>query len=67
MSKAVGWIISLVLIFLTGVEVFFFKPLLMDDDLSNIIDKTDWNFGQIVGIATWSAVIVDLMRNEIGE
>ena len=52
------------LIFLTAIEFFFFKLLLIDHN--NILDNNNWSFGQIVGIATWSAVIVDLIWHEIG-
>lgn len=48
----------------TIVELFFFIQLLSTK--SGMIDMSNWGFGQIVGITVWCAVIVDLVRHEIG-
>ena len=53
-----------ILLFFTAIEFFFFKLVLVEH--TNIVDRGNWSFGQIVGIATWSAVIVDFVRLEIG-
>ena len=58
--------IIVVLMFFYSALMYFYKQLLMDPDDINIVDNHDWSFGQIVGIATWSTLIVDLVRHTIG-
>ena len=46
------------------VELFFFVQLFSHD---SIMDHQEWGFGQIVGITIWTAIIIDLVRHELGE
>lgn len=49
----------------SAIELFFFSKLLVRDD--NAFVPRHWSFGQVVGITIWSAVIIDLIRLEVGE
>lgn len=46
-------------------EYFFFYQMLVPQ-YDRIVNFEDWGFGQIVGIAVWAVVILDLARHEIG-
>lgn len=54
---------TLILIGCTIIELFFFGQLLLTKSIMGI---HDWSYGQFVGITIWTAVIVDLVRHEIG-
>ena len=55
---------AIILLACTTMELFFFAKLLFNK--YTITDLHDWDFGQIVGITVWVAVIIDLARHEIG-
>lgn len=53
----------LILLSCCAIELYWFFELLKGP---SIMDLHDWSFGQIVGITIWAAIIIDLLRNEIG-
>ena len=54
---------TLILLSSAAVEVHFFRMLFYS---SSIISLHDWSIGQILGIAIWLGIIIDLLRHEIG-
>ena len=56
---------AIIFIFATGMEYFCFYQMLVPQ-YDRIVDFRDWGFGQIVGIAVWAVVFIDLARHEIG-
>ena len=54
----------IILLACTAIEGYFFVGVLWPN---NLYVLHDWNFGQVVGITIWSAIIVDLIRHELGK
>ena len=64
-AKSAGHIAAAsIFFFCAGMEYFFFYQMLVPQ-YDRIVNFQDWGFGQIVGIAVWAVVIVDLARHEI--
>lgn len=56
--------VIIILLACTAIEGFFFVVVLQP---YNFYVSHDWSFGQVVGITIWSAIIVDLIRHELGK
>ena len=56
--------VTLILLVCTAIEGCFLIGVL---EPNNFYVSHDWSFGQVVGITIWSAIIVDLVRHELGE
>ena len=57
---------AFIFIYYSAMEYFFFYQMLVPQ-YARIVNFQDWGFGQIVGIAVWAVVIIDLARHEIGK
>ena len=53
-----------IFLYCTCMEYFFYYQMLVPQ-YDRIVNFHDWGFGQIVGIAVWAVVIIDLARHEI--
>ena len=56
--------VTITLIACTIIEGCFFVGVLLPN---NFYVSHDWSFGQVVGITIWSAIIMDLIRHELGK
>ena len=65
MRKMVHVAAASMLSWCTAMEYFFFYQMLVPQ-YDRIVNVRDWGFGQIVGMAVWTVVIVDFVRDEIG-
>ena len=65
MRKAAHVAAASILVWCTAMECFFFYQML-EPQYDRIVNIKDWGFGQIVGIAVWSVVIIDFVRDEVG-
>ena len=57
-------LVTLILLACTAIEGSFLIGVLRP---YNYYVSHDWSFGQVVGITIWSAIIVDLVRHELGK
>lgn len=64
-ARAVPIAAAFIFLFYAGMEYFFFYQMLVPQ-YDRIVNFQDWGFGQIVGIAVWAVVFIDLARHEIG-
>ena len=65
-AESAGYVAAaFVFLYCTSIENFFFYQMLVPQ-YDRIVNFEDWGFGQIVGIAVWAVVIIDLARHEIG-
>ena len=52
----------LILLTISALELYWLITLLIGPSIMDY----DWGFGQIVGITIWAAVVIDLVRHEVG-